>query len=52
VIEFRKHFGWYTKGLHCSSELRARLFRVESMAEAEALFGAYLAPRASVAEVA
>jgi nifR3 family TIM-barrel protein len=52
VIEFRKHFGWYTKGLHGASELRARLFQVESLAEAEAIFSAYLAPRAAVAEVA
>ena len=52
VIEFRKHFGWYTKGLHSSSELRARLFQVESMAEAEEIFSAYLAPRAAIAEVA
>ncbi|HSB52781.1 MAG TPA: tRNA dihydrouridine synthase DusB [Gemmatimonadales bacterium] len=49
VIEFRKHFGWYTKGLHSASELRGRLFQVESMAEAEAIFGEYLAPVASVA---
>ena len=49
VIEFRKHFGWYTKGLHGSSELRQRLFQVESMAEAEAIFLAYLAPVARVA---
>jgi tRNA-dihydrouridine synthase B len=52
VIEFRKHFGWYTKGLHGASELRARLFQVESLAEAEAIFGAYLASRTAVAEVA
>ena len=52
MIEFRKHFGWYTRGLHGASELRARLFQVESMAEAEAIFSAYLTPRAAVAEVA
>ncbi len=49
VIEFRKHFGWYTKGLHSASELRARLFQVESMTEAEGIFGDYLAPFAGVA---
>ena len=48
VIEFRKHFGWYTKGLHGASELRGRLFQVESMAEAEAIFSGYLAPLAGV----
>jgi nifR3 family TIM-barrel protein len=42
MIEFRKHLGWYTKGLHGASELRQRLFQVESMAEAEAIFRSYL----------
>jgi nifR3 family TIM-barrel protein len=42
MIEFRKHLGWYTKGLHGASELRQRLFQVESMAEAEAIFRGYL----------
>jgi len=49
VIEFRKHLGWYTKGLHGASDLRQRLFRVESIAEAEAIFLAYLDPVAQVA---
>jgi len=49
VIEFRKHFGWYTRGLHGASDLRQRLFQVESMAEAEAIFLAYLEPVARVA---
>src|SRR6476620_6654651 len=38
VMEFRKHLGWYTRGLHGAGELRQRLFQVESMAEAEAIF--------------
>jgi nifR3 family TIM-barrel protein len=42
VIEFRKHLGWYTKGLPGASQLRERLFRVETMVEAEALFREYL----------
>ena len=42
AIEFRKHLGWYTKGLPGSAELRQRLFTIESMAEAEAIFAAYL----------
>jgi tRNA-dihydrouridine synthase B len=49
VVEFRKHLGWYTKGLHGASELRQRLFQVESMAEAEAIFLEYLDPVAAVA---
>jgi tRNA-dihydrouridine synthase B len=42
VIEFRKHFGWYTKGMHGSTELRKKLFQVETMAEAERVFTQYL----------
>ena len=42
VIEFRKHLGWYTKGLPGASELRQRLFQVETMTEAEQIFHAYL----------
>jgi len=44
MIEFRKHFGWYTKGMPHASDLRQRLFQVESLAEAEAIFLAYLEP--------
>ena len=44
VMEFRKHLGWYTKGLPASAHLRERLFQVESMAEAEAIFRDYLEP--------
>jgi nifR3 family TIM-barrel protein len=49
VIEFRKHLGWYTKGLHGAGELRQRLFQIESIAEAEAIFVDYLEPVAQVA---
>lgn len=42
AIEFRKHLGWYTKGLRGAAELRQRLFAIESMAEAERLFAEYL----------
>ena len=49
VIEFRKHLGWYTRGLHGASELRQRLFQIESIAEAEAIFLEYLEPVAQVA---
>ena len=42
VIEFRKHFGWYTKGLHGATSLRQKLFQVESMATAERVFADYL----------
>ena len=49
VIEFRKHLGWYTKGLPDACALRERLFQVESMAEAAAIFHRYLEPVASAA---
>ncbi len=48
VVEFRKHFGWYTKGLPGASALRQRLFHVETMAEAEAIFQDYLEPAVAV----
>jgi tRNA-dihydrouridine synthase B len=49
VLEFRKHLGWYTRGLHGSSVLRQRLFQIESIGEAEAIFLEYLEPVAQVA---
>ena len=49
IVEFRKHFGWYTRGLHHASDLRQRLFQVETMAQAEAIFAEYLEPLARVA---
>jgi tRNA-dihydrouridine synthase B len=49
VIEFRKHLGWYTRGLHGASDLRQRLFQIESIAEAEHIFLQYLEPVAQVA---
>jgi nifR3 family TIM-barrel protein len=49
AMEFRKHLGWYTKGLPGSADLRQRLFAIESMAEAEAIFSNYLADTAALA---
>jgi nifR3 family TIM-barrel protein len=49
VIEFRKHLGWYTRGLPASAQLRERLFQVESMVEAEAIFREYLEPAVQAA---
>ena len=49
VLEFRKHLGWYTRGLHGSSNLRQRLFQIESIGEAETIFLEYLEPVAQVA---
>ncbi len=43
VLEFRKHLGWYTKGLPGGRELRQELFAVTRLAEAERLLERYLA---------
>lgn len=43
AIEFRKHLGWYTKGIPGGSRLRARLFQVTSLEEMEELLEGYLA---------
>jgi nifR3 family TIM-barrel protein len=42
AIEFRKHLGWYVKGLPGSAELRRRLHAVESLGEVEGIFADYL----------
>ena len=42
VLEFRKHLGWYVRGLPGAAHLRERLHRVESLAEVERIFSAYL----------
>ena len=42
AIEFRKHLGWYAKGLPGSAELRKRLHAVTSLGEVEGIFGDYL----------
>ncbi|MBA3497377.1 MAG: tRNA dihydrouridine synthase DusB [Gemmatimonadales bacterium] len=49
VVEFRKHLGWYTRGVAGASALRQRLFQIESIAEAEGIFLEYLEPAAAVA---
>ncbi|HVH68998.1 MAG TPA: tRNA dihydrouridine synthase DusB [Gemmatimonadales bacterium] len=43
TLEFRKHLGWYTRGVPGAAALRERLLQVESMQQAEAIFTAYLA---------
>jgi nifR3 family TIM-barrel protein len=42
AVEFRKHLGWYTRGLPGAADLRRTLYAVESMAEVERIFQAYL----------
>ena len=43
AIEFRKHLGWYVKGLPGSADLRKRLHQVNDLAEVEEIFAGYLA---------
>jgi nifR3 family TIM-barrel protein len=50
--EFRKHLGWYTKGLPGSAQLRERLHQVESLGEVERLFDDWLDHHASLMQPA
>ncbi len=52
AIEFRKHLGWYVKGLPGSADLRKALHAVNSLGEVEGIFGEYLANRERYAELA
>ena len=42
ALEFRKHLGWYVKGLPDSADLRRRLHTVNSFGEVEGIFADYL----------
>jgi tRNA-dihydrouridine synthase B len=42
MLEFRKHLGWYTKGLPDGRALRQELFGVETLADARDLLAGYL----------
>lgn len=53
ALEFRKHLGWYVKGLPDAAEMKRRLYAVESLGEVEGIFAEYLAGhQAEVAEAA
>lgn len=43
AMEFRKHLGWYARGLQGAAALRERLHRVATLAEVEQIFSDYLA---------
>jgi len=45
AIEFRKHLGWYCKGLPGSAKLRERLHQVDSLGQVEDIFADYLQNR-------
>jgi len=42
ALEFRKHLGWYVRGLPGSAELRRQLHQVNSFGEVEGIFERYL----------
>jgi tRNA-dihydrouridine synthase B len=42
AIEFRKHLGWYVKGLPGSADLRKKLYAVTSLSQVEDVFAGYL----------
>ncbi len=42
IVEFRKHLGWYTKGLPEGGRLRKLLFAVTTLVEVEMLLEGYL----------
>jgi nifR3 family TIM-barrel protein len=42
AIEFRKHLGWYVKGIPHSADLRRQLHAVDSLGQVEGIFGDYL----------
>lgn len=42
AVEFRKHLGWYVKGLPGSADLRKKLYAVHTVAEVEEIFADYL----------
>ena len=50
AIEFRKHLGWYVKGLPGSAKLRQRLHQVTALDEVAEIFGDYLTNRDRYAE--
>ncbi len=50
ALEFRKHLGWYVKGLPGSARLRQRLYQVTALGEVEGIFTDYLANRERYAD--
>ncbi len=50
ALEFRKHLGWYVKGIPDSAELRKRLYAVTAFDEIDEIFEGYLAAHPGLAE--
>jgi tRNA-dihydrouridine synthase B len=51
IIDFRKHLGWYTKGLPDGRRLRTELFQATSLQDVERLLEGYMEEQRSVAAV-
>jgi tRNA-dihydrouridine synthase B len=51
VIEFRKHLGWYTKGLPGGGKLRQLLFESRTLGDVETLLEGYLEAHRATAAV-
>ncbi|HUL49440.1 MAG TPA: tRNA dihydrouridine synthase DusB [Gemmatimonadales bacterium] len=51
AVEFRKHLGWYTKGLPGGAALREQLFRIESLDQAAEILEGFLAREPETAMV-
>ena len=47
ILDFRKHLGWYTKGLPEGKHLRLELFQAKTLERVEELLEGYLAEQAS-----
>jgi tRNA-dihydrouridine synthase len=45
VVEFRKHLGWYTRGIPGGKRLRQELFQVTTLQEMEDILSEYLTAR-------
>lgn len=43
IVDFRKHLGWYTKGLPEGKRLRVELFQATTLTQVESLLEGYLA---------
>ena len=41
-MEFRKHLGWYTKGIPGGKQLRQELFKVSSLRDMECLLQTFM----------
>ena len=51
IIDFRKHLGWYTKGLPDGRRLRTELFQATTLEDVERMIEGYRAERAETAVV-